>query len=307
MESDILIALNSSTEASTSVETLPPFDCDGVDTDLLYTRFYMAVIGGGSIALVSIFENVFLFLLFVTNKQHRNSYNLYMLLLAFFDIFLSISYLALMAVRVLTNWTASYALRRFLMSYMIQMLTISHVAQTASVYLITFAAIERFCITLNTRAVQPLQNNRKFLAFLAVMCGVLSKGTILIEIEIRQKADCIGRFNEFEVMPAEIVQNAIYNKMWRIWFRNLFTIVFPFMVLFILNLLLWGKLRLTSRRWKGSVMQGEKQNLRQNKARIRAATRTLAIIVLTYLMSNFLSVLITVWEMFDPASLWKPG
>ncbi|CAJ0960825.1 unnamed protein product, partial [Mesorhabditis belari] len=35
--------------------------------------------------------------------------------------------------------------------------------------------------------------------------------------------------------------------------------------------------------------------------------RTLAIIVLTYLMSNFLSVLITVWETFDPASLWKPG
>ncbi|CAJ0960977.1 unnamed protein product, partial [Mesorhabditis belari] len=35
--------------------------------------------------------------------------------------------------------------------------------------------------------------------------------------------------------------------------------------------------------------------------------RTLAIILLTYLMSNFLSVLITVWEMFDPASLWKPG
>ncbi|CAJ0961036.1 unnamed protein product, partial [Mesorhabditis belari] len=40
------------------------------------------------------------------------------------------------------------------------------------------------------------------------------------------------------------------------------------------------------------------------KAGIR---RTLAIILLTYLMSNFLSVLITVWEMFDPASLWKPG
>ncbi|VDP49034.1 unnamed protein product [Heligmosomoides polygyrus] len=41
------------------------------------------------------------------------------------------------------------------------------------------------------------------------------------------------------------------------------------------------------------------------QARIRAATRTLIIIVCTYLMSNLLSVIITIWEYLDAESLFQ--
>uniref|UniRef100_W6NAI5 Uncharacterized protein n=1 Tax=Haemonchus contortus TaxID=6289 RepID=W6NAI5_HAECO len=41
------------------------------------------------------------------------------------------------------------------------------------------------------------------------------------------------------------------------------------------------------------------------QARIRAATRTLIILVCTYLMSNLLSVIITIWEYLDAASLFQ--
>ncbi|EPB78640.1 hypothetical protein ANCCEY_02278 [Ancylostoma ceylanicum] len=42
-----------------------------------------------------------------------------------------------------------------------------------------------------------------------------------------------------------------------------------------------------------------------DKARIRAATRTLVILVCTYLMSNLLSVIITIWEYLDSDSLFQ--
>ncbi|CAJ0557768.1 unnamed protein product, partial [Mesorhabditis spiculigera] len=194
------------------------------------------------------------------------------------------------------------------MSYMIPMLTISHIAQTASVYLIVFAAVERFCITLNTRAVQLLQRNRCLLATVAVMCGVFPKSTIPLEIQITYNETCFGHFNEFGLMPGKIVHAHLY-EYWRLWFRNIFTIVFPFLVLFMLNLLLCGvevRLRQAVATGANGAVMGDKQNVRQKKARIRAATRTLSIIVLTHLMSNLLSMVITVWEMFDPASLWTP-
>ncbi|KAE9412173.1 hypothetical protein Angca_001505, partial [Angiostrongylus cantonensis] len=49
----------------------------------------------------------------------------------------------------------------------------------------------------------------------------------------------------------------------------------------------------------------DKQRVKQKKARIRAATRTLVIIVCTYLMSNLLSVVITIWEYLNADSLFQ--
>ncbi|VDM82269.1 unnamed protein product [Strongylus vulgaris] len=49
---------------------------------------------------------------------------------------------------------------------------------------------------------------------------------------------------------------------------------------------------------------GLKLNPSERLARIRAATRTLVMIVFTYLISNLLSVIITIWEYLDAASLF---
>ncbi|KAK6016066.1 hypothetical protein OSTOST_18455, partial [Ostertagia ostertagi] len=56
---------------------------------------------------------------------------------------------------------------------------------------------------------------------------------------------------------------------------------------------------------KSNALVEDKQSFKQKKARIRAATRTLIILVCTYLMSNLLSVIITIWEYLDAASLFQ--
>lgn len=241
-------------------------------------------------------------------KQYltSNSYNLYLLLLALFDVFMGASYIAVLSIKVLINWTASYTLKSLWVSYMVPMLTISHVAITASTYLITFAAIERYCITVNSSKVTFLQNHRKTIAFIAVMAGVISKGTILKEITIKTNADCIGMLSEWSVEPSDLLkQHPLFNKIWRFYFRNVFTILAPFFILLYLNAGLIHRLQEHSNSSKTATLTEDKQSFKQKKARIRAATRTLIIIVCTYLMSNLLSVIITIWEYLDAESLFQ--
>ncbi|VDP03574.1 unnamed protein product [Heligmosomoides polygyrus] len=210
--------------------------CNIIDDFFLEPRFWLAVVFGITISIVSIIFNSFIFVVFVTSKQHRNSYNLYLLLLALFDVFMGASYIAVLSIKVLINWTASYTLKSLWVSYMVPMLTISHVAITASTYLITFAAIERYCITVNSSKVTFLQNHRKTIAFIAVMAGVISKGTILKEITIKTNADCIGMLSEWSVEPSDLLkQHPLFNKIWRFYFRNVFTILAPFFILLYLN------------------------------------------------------------------------
>uniref|UniRef100_A0A1I7WQM9 G_PROTEIN_RECEP_F1_2 domain-containing protein n=1 Tax=Heterorhabditis bacteriophora TaxID=37862 RepID=A0A1I7WQM9_HETBA len=149
--------------------TIDPL-CYGVDDYFLVPRFWLAVVFGISISIVSIIFNTFIFIVFVTSKQHR-------------------------------------------VTYMVPMLTISHIAITASTYLITFAAIERYSITVNNGAVKFLQNNRKIMALIAVMAGVISKGTILEEVTVMTDPDCIGTINEWSVKPSDLVKRANIVKI----------------------------------------------------------------------------------------------
>ncbi|VDM61114.1 unnamed protein product [Angiostrongylus costaricensis] len=210
--------------------------CNTVDDYFLVPRIWLAVVVGVTISIVSILFNIFIFVVFVTSKQHRNSYNLYLLLLALFDVFMGLSYIAVLSIKVLINWTASYTLKSIWVTYMVPMLTVSHIAITASTYLITFAAIERYCITVNSNKVNFLQKYRRALAFIAVMAGVVSKGTILKEVTIITNTDCIGGLNEWSVKPSDLlIKHELFNKIWRFYFRNIFTILAPFFILLYLN------------------------------------------------------------------------
>ncbi|CAJ0591276.1 unnamed protein product [Cylicocyclus nassatus] len=304
MDNETLIEMTS-TLATVFSATVSP-DCNVGDPYLLVPRFWLAVVFGITISIISIVFNSFVFVIFFTNKQHRNSYNLYLLLLAMFDVFMGISYIAVISVKVLINWTVSYTLKAIWVMYMVPMLTVSHIAQTASSFLIIFAAIERYCITVNSDKVKFLQNHRKAIVFVAVMCGVISKGTILKEITVARNPDCPGTVGEWYLEPSSLViKHELFNKIWRFYFRNVFTILAPFFIVLYLNAGLIYRLQEHSLILKSGSLVQDKQIVKQKKARIRAATRTLVMIVFTYLISNLLSVIITIWEYLDSASLFS--
>ncbi|CAI2354711.1 unnamed protein product [Caenorhabditis sp. 36 PRJEB53466] len=303
---DALVANISATLIESMTTEEPYVDpCSEPDHYKITERFWLCVVAGVTVSTISIVFNTFIFFVFVTNKQHRRSPNLYLLLLSLFDVFIAFAYIAVMSVRVLVNFSSSVFLKSIWVRYMIPMLTVSHIGITSSTFLICFASIERYCITVNNFLVPHLQKHRPVLAFIAIMCGVISKGTIVKEVDIQLNPECYGELNYWKVIPSDLVLKfPLFNQYWRFYFRNIFTILAPFFVLLLVNCLLL--FRLQEHVKKSKYGDQDKKNVKEKKARIRATTKSVVIIVCTYLLSNLLSVIITIWEYIDSASIFSP-
>ncbi|KHJ94308.1 hypothetical protein OESDEN_05762 [Oesophagostomum dentatum] len=80
-------------------------------------------------------------------KSYRSSHCLYLALLAFFDVFIAGAYIPLMSLNLLVDYWKSVVLLRAWFTYMIPMITVSHIAMTASSFLMVAASFERYCVT----------------------------------------------------------------------------------------------------------------------------------------------------------------
>lgn len=91
--------------------TLDP-NCYNIDTEHLVERFWLVTILGSTLSTISIVENIFLFLIFITSKQHRRSHSLYLLLLALTDLFISFTYILIMSVKVLYQYNEWVSMKK---------------------------------------------------------------------------------------------------------------------------------------------------------------------------------------------------
>uniref|UniRef100_A0AAF5PT09 G-protein coupled receptors family 1 profile domain-containing protein n=1 Tax=Wuchereria bancrofti TaxID=6293 RepID=A0AAF5PT09_WUCBA len=284
--------------------TLEP-KCYLNDTKHLTERLWLVTILGSALSTISIVENAFLFLIFITTKQHRRSHSLYLLLLALTDIFISLTYILIMSVKVLCQYNEWVFMKKIWMTYVVPMMTMSHVAITASSFLIVFATVERFCITASNHYVEFLQNNRCYIALLAVLIGVFTKGTLILELKPIHNSNCTGTINEYRLEITALVNHNEHYKLFRFWFRNIVTILFPFFTLIFLNARIVNELRKNFIVEKHDMELTHATNAKERKARIRAATRTLMLVACTYLLANMLNVIITIWEHIDATSLFS--
>ncbi|VDM45787.1 unnamed protein product, partial [Toxocara canis] len=233
---------NAHNDTSQSFSLLRHPSCYIIDNDYLVERFWLVTVLGSTLSTISIIENLFLFIVFISSRQHRNSCSLYLMLLALSDTFISGTYILIMSVKVLYQFTESVYLKRMVV-YLVPMMTMSHIAITTSSFLIVFATVERFCITISHNCVDFLQNNRKLIAVFAVLIGVITKGTLLLEIIPVYDPDCADTLNEYRLEVTALVSHNRHYKLWRFWFRNIVTILFPFFTLMYLNARIVNELR----------------------------------------------------------------
>ncbi|ETN72535.1 hypothetical protein NECAME_18791 [Necator americanus] len=64
-----------------------PESCHFEPPAMTNIRFWLVTVFGSTVSFISITNNVLLFYVFISRKHHRSSPNLYLMLLAFFDIF----------------------------------------------------------------------------------------------------------------------------------------------------------------------------------------------------------------------------
>ncbi|CAD5225205.1 unnamed protein product [Bursaphelenchus okinawaensis] len=280
-----------------------PVQCHYEPPLYLEGRFWLVSVFGTSVALLSSCENAFLFGTLVQKKQHRNSHCLYLILLAFFDFFIAIAYIPLMSVSLLADYLESPLLLTAWYHYMRPMITISHIAMSASSFLILAASFERYCITCLPGRMKKVQKRRRFIALFAVLTGVITKITLYNEFEIIFNKECQGSMVEYNLQLSSMATEYYYNLVWRLGFRNLVTVLVPFFGLLAMNFLIVKELKQASSKFPIEQKALDGTIELQPKNKVKAATMTLLMVVFTYLVSNILNVILTFWEYFDIASL----
>ncbi|GMR45885.1 hypothetical protein PMAYCL1PPCAC_16080, partial [Pristionchus mayeri] len=290
-----------------SISAFQDLECYYEPPPLTFVRFWLVTVFGTTVSFISILENLLLFVFFLKRKAYRNNHNVYLLLLAFFDFFVSLAYIFLMSVNVLSDYLQSPALVSMWFSYMVPMITISHITMSSASFLIIAASFERYCITTSSRALAFAQRNRPEIAMVAILMGVVSKGSICLEFEISHHENCMGQMNEWQMSYRPFVFDTPYNTVWRLWFRNVVTILAPFFILAFLNAkivatLSYKKPSVTVYAYISGNLEMEQA---QRKASAREATRTMAAVTFCYLISNIVNVVLTIWEHVDKQALFQ--
>ncbi|CAB3405844.1 unnamed protein product [Caenorhabditis bovis] len=282
-------------ESNDTTDDYDPCQYQVLQQHMLVMRFWMVSVFGSTISFISMIENIFLFFLFVTSRRHRRE-NLYMMLLAFFDIFVSLAYIMLMSVNVLSDVLMSPLLVNIWYAYVIPIITISHIAMSSSSFLIVTASFERYCATLNTSSLRFAQRNRKLIALSAVFLGIISKGTICIEFELVSHEDCAGQMTATTMKFRPFVFETQYHYLFRFWYRNFVTVFAPFFILLYLNVRIVKELSSYTTATICLITTGSTVDLQKRKANARAATRTLVMVGCCYIISNIINVILTSLE-----------
>ncbi|KAI6189899.1 G-PROTEIN-RECEP-F1-2 domain-containing protein [Aphelenchoides bicaudatus] len=216
-----------------------------------------------------VIENLFLVIVLAQKKQNRHSLFLYIMLLAFFDFLIAVFYIPLMSVSVLADYALAPEILNAWFSYFRLLITICHI------------------------------NSAKVLLDQLSSSAFITKISMYFEYSVTHEEVCVGTMAEYGLKPAPIIFNYYYNLFWRIGFRNLVTIWLPFLLLLVMNMKIIHALRNTD---EEPVIKQKLSEI-QRKNRVRTATRTLILVVFSYLMANLLNVIITLWEFFDYESL----
>ncbi|CAO4379420.1 unnamed protein product [Caenorhabditis nigoni] len=268
--------------------------CEYMEPVYVKERFWMVAIFGTAVCLLNIIENTFLSFMLFKKKSYRSSHMLYLALLAFFDVWMAVAYIPLMSLNLFVDYYKSVFLLRAWFAYMLPMFTISHIAMTASSFLMVAASLERYVITCHPTKTRWLSRNRVWIAAFAIFLGVACKFSLLFEMDIRYLPECYDTMREYQLDLSPLALHEVYSY-WKSLFRTIVTILIPFFLLAFINV----RIVLVLSKSEFKFLHSTKLSEAKRKSAVRNATRTLVFIVFTYLLSNVLNVIIILWEYID--------
>ncbi len=197
-------------------------------------EFYLVAVFGTVVSVVSILENAPLFYIFLCRSSFRLSHYFYMMFLAFFDVFIAISYIMLMSVQVLFDYLLSFELSQVWHFCMRPIFAITRISMAASTYLVVAATLERFLVANRLLSFAFQQKHRCFAVFLSIFTAMVFQGTVFAEFNVMEKENCTN-LARFYLAHTELMNNEIYRTVFAFWLRNVFSIILPFILLASMN------------------------------------------------------------------------
>ncbi len=268
-------------------------------------EFVMVSLIGTGIALFCIMENLVLFYVLVSQKKFHTSNFFYLTILGLFDIFVGLSYIAIMTVQNLKDHLKSMMLSLAWLSYFRPLFTLSHITLTSSSHVILTATLERFIAARRIEQIGFNSRNRICAAVIAISAAIILKGTIFFEFKTVTLVNCTSRAR-YQVHYSSLANNNWYRSVWMFWIRNIFTVIIPFVSLMYMNIGIIHALRQHTKKIileTPLLIMGER--LDETQETIKTATRLLILVVSTYLLATLPNFVLTVWEIVDEKSLFE--
>lgn len=271
--------------------------CEYQPMSFLSEKFVLVGVLGAVISLLGMGMNFVV--AFVLGKliYHYPTPLIYLFTLALIDLLFCFEYIILLSVQIYFdyfNWLQLYV---WWSTYSPTALTLSKVLQTASTYLIVVASVERFMDVGGFNGSTPnCTNQSRLLVISAVVAfSILFRFPSFWEIELVEVINCTG-FSRFHLDSSKLAKDPLY-KFYSFYTVNILQVFLPFALLILLNFGIIYRIR-------GAMKQEEAILFRRQSAwqaaskqeSLRAATRMLGCVVATYLLSNILSLTITIME-----------
>uniref|UniRef100_A0A914WIS8 G-protein coupled receptors family 1 profile domain-containing protein n=1 Tax=Plectus sambesii TaxID=2011161 RepID=A0A914WIS8_9BILA len=272
--------------------------CYHGDGPLLRERFYLVVVAGNALALVGIVFNVLLFIIFLSRYRFRHSPMFFLGCVAVCDTLLDVAYITVLTVPILAQYLSLLGLYFVWIAYVRLFFTIGQIFKVASVFSLIVASFERFWMTKHWTFTGFDPRLRAFALVVIAAGAVLVKVPTYFDIIVAASPHCTG-FAKYRVGTMTRSQ-VVY------WLQNVICIFTPFFCLVFLNGGIVAMLRRQNvQQLRSLIMElavGHDRMERQ-KAELRAATRTLVVIITAYLFSNLLNIFLTLFEYFDAETL----
>ncbi|CAI4224440.1 unnamed protein product [Auanema sp. JU1783] len=269
-------------------------------------RMILIVILGSSVSLLGVVLNTFLLLSF-SRLPVFHSNLLYLFLLAICDILVEICFVLIFVCSLLWDFYQIYPLYVIWHYYIRIVSTAGQVLIASSTLLIVAASFERYFCSL--KGCLGFSDRQRVLAVIVVfLSALIMKGTVFVELELEYHPEC-PPFADLQLAQSSITKIDSYRLIWMFWGRSILTVIVPFKLLLFLNAATISNLNKTSRDFESVLVEQMPSLLRANneassaRRRKRDATRTLTAIVSIYLITNFINIIITIFEFVDSGLL----
>uniref|UniRef100_A0A914V0N6 G-protein coupled receptors family 1 profile domain-containing protein n=1 Tax=Plectus sambesii TaxID=2011161 RepID=A0A914V0N6_9BILA len=274
-------------------------------------RYYLIVFFGGSMAVLSMLENLLIFIVLVIRGEYRRNHFAFFTFMAPFDVFVSLAYVLLFCAEIVVQYWQVVQVQQMWWTYFRCVYMGSHFSLTAGTFLLVAASFERYLFTCKPHLIKPIQRNRIAICCMLVLLSFLLKSSTFFEFELARNDElsngaenCTGLM-EYFVEPSVLIDPRnntllyiLYGVVYRVYIRQIASSIIPFTALAYFNVMIILKFRHHHR-----TARLFRTGSSEHKIRARAVTRMLFITVCSYLLANVPNMMLIIWEYIDVKSL----
>ncbi|RCN35026.1 hypothetical protein ANCCAN_19124 [Ancylostoma caninum] len=199
----------------------------------IFLQWKMCFVGciGLITALVSIVHNCLLFYTFNSSRVLRKRNLTYLMWISGCDIFVSMSYIAIMCMQVYTDYFESFTIFYLWHRYLRAAFTVSHITLSSSSFLLMAATIERYLQSTSDPRTgslfRLLARHRASVVLFCFAASCIFRGTVFFEVDVVYNPRCTG-FSSMGLATSRLISNPVYDAIWKFWIRKIVTVFLPF-------------------------------------------------------------------------------